>query len=155
MTRTTAVNITLGALAVGLIASATAWTLLDSEDARAVAPVSVSAVSGATTDPATSDPLATDDASVPSDDPTALPSDDASAASDAPTGAVAVPEGVTVERAQQLALAARPGTVRESELEDEHGRTAWKVEIRDGSGAKWEVYVDAVSGEVLRNERDD
>lgn len=152
MTRTTAVNITLGALAVGLIASAGAWTLLDAHDARAVAPVSVSAVSGATTDPATADPLATDDGSVPSDDPSAQPSDDAS---DDATSAVAVPEGVTLERAQQLALAARPGTVRESELEDEHGRTAWKVEIRDGSGAKWEVYVDAVSGEVLRNERDD
>lgn len=156
MNRTTAVNVTLGALAVGLLTAATAWTVLDSDQSRAVAPVSVSAVSGLGSDPTAGDDAATASGDpTPSDAPTSGSDDSSDGPSDDSTGPVAVPEGVTVDRARQIALDARPGTVREIELEDEHGRTAWKVEVRDAAGARWEVYVDAVSGDVLRTERED
>lgn len=169
MTRTTIVNVAVGAVAVGLVTTGMAWTLLDNNDTRAVAPVAVTSVSD--TSPS-AEP--TDGATVPSDDPSSVASagvepgddsgghgsddgtgsghgsDDASQAG----GAVAVPEGVTVDRAREIALGLKGGSVTETELEEEHGRTAWKVELRTASGAEWKVYVDALTGDVIKSKQD-
>jgi len=55
------------------------------------------------------------------------------------------------EEAEAAALAARPGTVLESELEQGAGGLIWEVEIGDGTSIH-EVVVDAQSGQVLGTE---
>lgn len=55
---------------------------------------------------------------------------------------------VSRAEAEAAALAARPGTVLESNLEDEEGALVWEVEVSDGSRV-WEVGVDPQTGEVL------
>ena len=58
---------------------------------------------------------------------------------------------VTQDEAEAAALQAQPGTVLESELEDEGGGLIWEVEIDDGAGIH-EVTVDAQTGEILGGE---
>ena len=58
---------------------------------------------------------------------------------------------ISQQEAEAAALAARPGTVLESELEQGAGGLIWEVEIDDGTSIQ-EVVVDAQSGQVLGNE---
>ncbi|CNF52771.1 Peptidase propeptide and YPEB domain [Mycobacterium tuberculosis] len=62
---------------------------------------------------------------------------------------------VSLARAADAALKAVPGTVAEIELDDEHGRTAWEVEVVAGNGDRRDVTVDAGDGRVLKNRADD
>jgi uncharacterized membrane protein YkoI len=60
----------------------------------------------------------------------------------------AVPAGVaviTIEQAEAAAIAAHPGTVTLTELEDEGGQWIYTVEFADGA----EVEIDALTGTVL------
>lgn len=59
------------------------------------------------------------------------------------------------EALNQKALAVRSGQITDSELEREQGRYVYKLEIRDDQGGEWDVDLDATSGEVLRNKRDE
>ncbi|SEJ26866.1 Peptidase propeptide and YPEB domain-containing protein [Azotobacter beijerinckii] len=60
------------------------------------------------------------------------------------------------ETLNATAQAKHPGaTVRETELEEEYGRYIYQVELRDAQGAKWDVHLDAASGQVLKDKRDD
>jgi uncharacterized membrane protein YkoI len=62
----------------------------------------------------------------------------------------------TLAEAAALALQAVPGTVVESELEKEHGRWVYSVEIRPTSrGPEVEVLIDADSGQTIAIEEDD
>jgi len=70
-------------------------------------------------------------------------------------GAVAVPEGVTAERAQEIALGVVPGRVTEIELDDEDGRTVWEIDVAGEDGWEYDIDVDATTGEVVKQERDD
>lgn len=162
MTRTSIASFAVGALAVGLVASGTAFALMGPGDTRVVAPVSVNAADTGPADDSTGDPSAG-----PTGDPSTAPAPRSSDDSghddgDDSTGdhgddgsqAVAVPAGVTLDRARTIALGVRAGTVREAKLDDENGRTVWDVEINGADGAKWEVTIDAVSGDVLKTERD-
>ncbi|WXL23973.1 PepSY domain-containing protein [Ectopseudomonas mendocina] len=47
------------------------------------------------------------------------------------------------------------GKAEYTELEDEAGRLVYQAEVRDAQGVKWDVDVDAVTGQILRNKRDD
>lgn len=47
------------------------------------------------------------------------------------------------------------GSVYDSELELEHGRYLYKVDLKDAQGVKWDVELDAVTGEVLTDHQDD
>jgi uncharacterized membrane protein YkoI len=47
------------------------------------------------------------------------------------------------------------GKAEYTELEEELGRLIYQVEVRDAQGVKWDVDVDAVSGQILKNKRDD
>lgn len=48
-----------------------------------------------------------------------------------------------------------PGTVIEVELEREHGRVIYEIEILDDDGRVREIRIDARSGELLSAEEDD
>ena len=53
------------------------------------------------------------------------------------------------------ARAKHPGaTLGETELEREYGRYVYKVELRDEQGVEWDVDIDAATGEVLDDRRD-
>ncbi|GAA1826842.1 PepSY domain-containing protein [Actinomadura chokoriensis] len=62
---------------------------------------------------------------------------------------------VSLAQAVDAALKAAPGTVAEIELDDEHGRTAWEVDVVADNGQRREVTVDAADGKVLTNRADD
>lgn len=60
------------------------------------------------------------------------------------------------EALNQTALTKHPGgSVYDSELELEHGRYRYKVDIKDAQGVKWDVELDAVSGEIIKDRQDD
>jgi uncharacterized membrane protein YkoI len=62
---------------------------------------------------------------------------------------------VSLAQAVDAALKAAPGTVAEIELDDEHGRTAWEVDVVAANGERRDVTVDAADGKVLTNRADD
>ncbi|MFO0775798.1 MAG: PepSY domain-containing protein [Nitrospiraceae bacterium] len=60
---------------------------------------------------------------------------------------------VTIEQAIKTATEKAPGTVVEAELEREHGKTVWEVEIVGADGGVTEVVIDAADGTVLENKK--
>lgn len=46
-------------------------------------------------------------------------------------------------------------TIESTDLEQEYGRYVYQVELRDTDAREWDVHIDAATGEVLKNERDD
>lgn len=63
---------------------------------------------------------------------------------------------ISHEDAQSKALAAKPGVVKEVELERRKFKSGWdyEVEIVDSNGAEWEVTIDAKTGKVNSINRD-
>lgn len=57
--------------------------------------------------------------------------------------------------AEQAALQAVPGTVKEAELGNENGYVVWEVEVAGNDGTLHEVKVDAGNGQVLHQETED
>lgn len=53
------------------------------------------------------------------------------------------------------AQAAKPGELLEAELDHDHGRYIYEVEILDADGQVWELKLDAGTAQVLKLERDD
>jgi uncharacterized membrane protein YkoI len=68
-------------------------------------------------------------------------------------------EAGTIQSFQALGdivLGLHPGaTITDTELEQEFGRYIYEVELRDASGLEWDVYLDAATGEIMKNVRDD
>lgn len=59
------------------------------------------------------------------------------------------------EKLNAAALAKHPGaTLIDTELEDKAGRLVYETELRDTSNVKWDVKLDAKTGEVLENKQD-
>ncbi|VVO38982.1 PepSY domain-containing protein [Pseudomonas fluorescens] len=59
------------------------------------------------------------------------------------------------EKLNATALARHPGgTVHETELEEEYGKYIYQVELRDAQGVEWDIEMDAVSGQVLKDHQD-
>ena len=55
-----------------------------------------------------------------------------------------------------IALGLHTGaTIEGTELEHEYGRYVYQVELRDVDGGEWDMHIDAATGEVHKNERDD
>ena len=52
--------------------------------------------------------------------------------------------------AEKIALAKEPGTIKEGELEKEHGKVIYSFDIQTRSGVH-EVNVDAVTGKVVED----
>lgn len=63
---------------------------------------------------------------------------------------------ISQQEAQAKALAAKPGVVKEVELERRKFRDGWdyEVEIVDANGKEWEVMLDAKTGKVNSVNRD-
>lgn len=60
------------------------------------------------------------------------------------------------EKLNATALTKHPGAkVEDTELEQEHGRYVYQVELRDAQGVQWDLELDAVTGEVLKDHQDD
>ncbi|WP_213878824.1 PepSY domain-containing protein [Pseudomonas sp. dw_358] len=59
------------------------------------------------------------------------------------------------EKLNATALSKHPGaTVSDTELEQKYGKYIYQVELHDTQGLKWELELDAVTGEVLGNHQD-
>lgn len=76
-----------------------------------------------------------------------------------PDQAVKLLQAGTIKPFDQLnaaAIAKHPGaTLGETELEHAYGKYVYKVELRDQAGVKWDVDVDASTGEVIGDRQDD
>lgn len=76
-----------------------------------------------------------------------------------PDRAVQLLQAGTIRPFEQLnaaALASHANAgIRDTELELEHGKYVYSVELRDADGRDWDVDVDAVSGVVLSDREDD
>lgn len=59
---------------------------------------------------------------------------------------------VTIDQAIKTASEKVPGTVVEAELEREHGKTVWEVEVLGADGHVTEVHIDAATGAVISTE---
>lgn len=60
------------------------------------------------------------------------------------------------EKLNAAAIAKHPGSkVEETELEEEYGRYIYQVELRDAQNVQWDLELDAATGEVLKDHRDD
>lgn len=62
---------------------------------------------------------------------------------------------ITPEQAESAALSVHPGTATKVELENEDGKAVYGVCIDAEDGNKYDVKVDANSGEVLKSESAD
>jgi len=62
----------------------------------------------------------------------------------------------SLEALNQAAIARHAGAqIEESDLEKVYGRYVYKIELRDADGVQWDVDLDASTGEVLEDRRDD
>jgi len=62
---------------------------------------------------------------------------------------------LSFDKLDAAVLARHPGaTVTDTELEEEYGKYRYKVDLRDAKGIEWDLELDAVSGEVLKNHQD-
>ena len=62
---------------------------------------------------------------------------------------------VSFEKLNATALSKHPGsTTTETELEEEYGKFIYQVEMRDPQGLDWDMELDAVSGQVLKDQQD-
>lgn len=68
---------------------------------------------------------------------------------DLETPAISATEAIT--KIQQVV----PGTLTDLELETEHSALIWEAKVRSDSGARIEVHVDAMTGEILSQNVDD
>jgi uncharacterized membrane protein YkoI len=59
------------------------------------------------------------------------------------------------EKLNAVALGKHPkATITDTELEQEYGKYVYQIELRDAQGVEWDVEVDAVSGQVLKDHQD-
>jgi uncharacterized membrane protein YkoI len=62
---------------------------------------------------------------------------------------------VSFEKLNANAIARHPGsTVTETELEEQYGKFLYQVELRDPQGIDWDLELDAVNGQVLKDHQD-
>ena len=62
---------------------------------------------------------------------------------------------MSFEKLNAIALAKHPGAVvTETELEQEYGKYIYQIDLRDSQGVEWDLELDAVSGQVLKDHQD-
>jgi uncharacterized membrane protein YkoI len=62
---------------------------------------------------------------------------------------------VSFEKLNVTALAKHPGAkISETELKEEYGKYIYQVELRDPQGLEWDLELDAVSGQVLKDHQE-
>ena len=69
-----------------------------------------------------------------------------------------VPATVTIvafDQLQAAALALHPGsTLLDTDLDESYGKYVYEVELEDADGIEWEIELDALTGQVLKNHQD-
>ena len=75
-----------------------------------------------------------------------------------PDEALRLRDAVTVMSCEQrnaIALTKQPGaTITETELEEEYGKYIYQIELRDQQGIEWDLELDAVTGQLLKDHQD-
>lgn len=62
---------------------------------------------------------------------------------------------VSFEKLNAIALAKHPGAkISETELEEEYGKFIYQIELRDPQGIEWDLELNAVSGQVLKDHQE-
>ncbi len=76
---------------------------------------------------------------------------------DCDSDAVSLVQNATlgIDEAMKIALADTPGKVIEAEIEKDDGLVVWEIEIVNNQNQVYEFEIDANSGAILENERDD
>jgi uncharacterized membrane protein YkoI len=55
----------------------------------------------------------------------------------------------------KTAQAKHPGsTIHETELKNSYGRYVYEIDLKDAQGVKWDVDLDAKTGEILKDKQD-
>ena len=62
---------------------------------------------------------------------------------------------ITMDEAIKAATAHFPGKVKESELEEEDGKSMYEISIVNEAGVSQEIEVDAHSGTILNSEQEE
>ncbi|MFF2652977.1 PepSY domain-containing protein [Streptomyces sp. NPDC058045] len=76
-------------------------------------------------------------------------------AGDAGDAALLKSAKVDIKQAVDTATKSVPGTATSADLDDEHGKAVWEVEVTDTKGTEHEVTVDATTGKVTEAGPDD
>ncbi|MNZ67022.1 Peptidase propeptide and YPEB domain protein [compost metagenome] len=75
-----------------------------------------------------------------------------------PDEALRLRDAGTIKNFEELnaaVLARHPGgRLSDTELELEHGRYVYKMDVLDAQGVEWDVRVDAATGEIVRDRQD-
>ena len=62
---------------------------------------------------------------------------------------------VAFDQLQATALALHPGsTLLDTDLDEEYGKYLYQVELEDANGIEWEIELDALTGQVLKNHQE-
>ncbi|MBX9408772.1 PepSY domain-containing protein [Pseudomonas baetica] len=62
---------------------------------------------------------------------------------------------VSFEKLNATALARHTGSeITDTELEEQYGKYIYQVEMRDPRGQEWDLELNAVTGQVLRDHQD-
>lgn len=64
-------------------------------------------------------------------------------------------EILSLEKIAASARSIKPGEILETELELEHGRYIYEVELLDARGQVWELNLDAKTGKLIKLESED
>ncbi|WP_095058878.1 PepSY domain-containing protein [Pseudomonas sp. Irchel s3f7] len=61
-----------------------------------------------------------------------------------------------LEELNQIVLKLHPGaTIADSDLDNHFNGFEYEVELKDAKGVEWDVDLNAATGEVLKNKKDD
>ncbi|MGF6095043.1 PepSY domain-containing protein [Pseudomonas sp. 18175] len=75
-----------------------------------------------------------------------------------PDKPLTLPATVTIVDFDQMkatALALHPGsTLLDTDLDEEYGKYIYQVELEDTRGVEWEIELDALTGQVLKNHQE-
>ncbi|AZP72753.1 peptidase [Pseudomonas poae] len=62
---------------------------------------------------------------------------------------------VAFDQLESTALALHPGsTLLDTDLDEEYGKYLYQVELQDANGIEWDVELDALTGQVLKNHQE-
>ena len=61
---------------------------------------------------------------------------------------------VAFDQLEATALTLHPGSLLDTDLDEEYGKYLYQVELEDADGIEWDVELDALTGHVLKNHQD-
>ena len=61
----------------------------------------------------------------------------------------------SLESLEEKALSLKPGTITDRDLDRDDGRYEYKLDITADDGTKWDIKLNAATGEVIKTEQDD